>query len=411
MRLRLDGAVVGVVGDLGLVRSPVGEVKEGGRRCMTPSTEGTSGTTAPKTDRGVSRLRLFVFCGGAALLGWALSIWLGEPVVETVPATLQARRLSVTTGSTARLAELHVRQGVWVEPGAPLFRLEDDRLLARIASQQRAIEELTAELKRVEAAAEVEWAWRKRELQQQALELELKKAGLLQARVHHQVEQIAWEEQLRRDELWMGDWTTPEELQPLAFVSSTPHPSRLQALLRADAAAAALEAHAQQLRVCEEKLAELAELETQLSGKVRISAGVDVVQARLARAQAELQQLEDQARALSVSSPGYGTVGTLTWQVGDRLAAGQTVVELIDDDQRFLHALVPSQHLPRFVRGVRVRLHFPRQQLREGLIAEVPPQASEVPGSADALTVVRITPCGKLWPKLPVGARVEVEVP
>jgi multidrug resistance efflux pump len=368
-----------------------------------PSTNGVVG--------GISILRLSVFGGGACLLGLAVSIWLGEPVVETVPATVQARMISVTAAAPARLAELHVRQGQSVEPNTPLFRLTDERLTARLAAKRRELHELSAECKRVEAAADVELAWRRRQLQQEALEIELKKAGYLHARVHHQVEQIAWEEQLAAAEWWVGDLGGPDAIQPLSFVQDVPPPGRLQALLRADAAAAALEANAAQLRLCEEQLAELAELEAQLSTKVRVSAGVDVAQARLERAQAELELLEQQEQALLVHSPGYGTVGALAWQVGDRLAAGQTVVELIDDDQRYLRAYVPTRHIQRFVCGVRVAVHFPSRQRLEGWVAEVPPQASVAAIDRDALTEVRIVACGKLWPKLPIGSRVEVEVP
>ena len=372
----------------------------------------TSSSASRKSTVGSVTLgRLFVFGGGAWLLGLALSHWLGHPAANAVPGTLQSKTISVVSARSAQLSELFVKPGQKVEPEAPLFRLADDRLASRIAAKRREIVELKAELQRVEAAADVDWEWRRRELQNEAFETQLKAAEYLQARVHHQVEQIAWKEQLTGLDWWLGDIDSDGAVQPIAFAVEAPNPARLQALLKADEAAGSLESNAAQLSLCERKLTELVELEAKLADKVRISTGVDVAKARLQRAEDELKALDDQDQALTIRSPGYGTVGSLTAQPGDLLDSGYCVIELLDDDQRYLLASVPSATIERFHIGAKVTVRFPSEQQFEGTIAEVPPQAQLADAEQDATIPVRIVPSGKLWPKLPIGSRVSVEVP
>jgi multidrug resistance efflux pump len=355
--------------------------------------------------------RLFVFGGAALLFGVFCTNWLGRHAVEVVPATLQTKTLSVAAARPAQLAELFVQSGQAVQPQAPLFRLADDRLQTRIATKRREIVELAAELKRVEATADVDWEWRRRELQREAFETELKAAEYLQARVQHQVEHIAWTEQWQAADDWLGDDAGDRAVQLIAFTNETPSPARLQALLRADAAAGSVETNDAQLALCERKLTELAELEARLTDKVRISVGVDVARTRFQQAEDELQILEEQAAALTIHSPGYGTVAGLSSQVGDALLAGQSVVELLDDDQRFVMAHVPSASVERFHSGQTVVVRFGTQHRLQGRIAEIPPQASPSAEAQDATIPVRIAPCGKLWPKLPIGSRATVELP
>jgi len=359
----------------------------------------------------VSLGRILLFGGSAWLLGSALTTWIGTPEVATVPATLQARSQSVIVSQPARLAELHVTAGQQVEPATPLFRLVDDRLAARIRTKRQQIVELAAELSRTEAAAEVELEWRRRELQREAFETRLKLTALREAHVHHQVEQIAWQEHLTGIDRWLGDLGADRDVQPLLLPVDALHPARLQALLRADESASTLEVDAAQLALCEQKLSEIAALEAKLVEKVRISAGADVAQTRLRRAEAELKILEEQEQALTILSPGYGVVGSLSLQAGDALAAGQCVIELLDGDQRFLVAHVPSALVSRFHVGEKVVLLFPQRQRLEGTVAEIPPQAEATAADDDAIVPIRIAPCGKLWPHLPVGSRVSVELP
>lgn len=369
-----------------------------------------SARSASSTAGTVTLGRLLVFGGGAWLFGLALSAWIADSGDHLIPATLQAKTLSVSAARPAILAELFVKPGQTVAPDTPLFRLADDRLTGRIAAKRREQTELSAELARVEAAADVDLEWRRRELQNDVFQTELRAAELLQARVHHQVEQLAWEEQLAGLDWWIGVGAHTD-VQPIALEVDAPNLARLQALLRSDQAASSLEANAAQLALCQRKLAELAELEAKLTEKVRISAGVDVAQTRLQRAAAELHTLEDQERALTIHSPGYGTVGSVSAQVADPISGGQCVIELLDGEQRFVIAQVPSATVSQFQVGETVTVRFAPRMRLQGTIVEIPPLAESTDADQDATIPIRIAPKGKLWPQLPIGSRVDIEAP
>jgi multidrug resistance efflux pump len=353
--------------------------------------------------------RVFVFGGSAWLMGLALATALGQPAVAVLPATLHAKTQSVTASRPAVLAEVFVQTGQTVRPHQPLFRLTDERLAARLAGKQREIDELAAEVQRVEAAAEVNLELLRRELQRDAFEARLKLKQLQQDRAHRQVEQVAWQERTAGWSYWIGDWNTETAVRPLLMPCDILPTARLQALLQADETEAALEANAGQIAECERKLAELDDLERRLTERVRVSAGVDVARVKLQRAEAERQTLAEAEQALTICSTGFGTVGTLAVQPGDPLTPGAAIVDLLDDDQRFLLVRVPTDLVPRFQTDSKVTVLFPGRQRLHGVIAELPPQSCR--DGDDGAIPVRITPHGKLWPRLPVGSRVTIEVP
>jgi HlyD family secretion protein len=354
--------------------------------------------------------RLLLFGGAAWVCGMAFSAWLAAPSPREIPAELQAKMIAVSVPRPAVLAELFVKPGQTVTPQTPLFRLADDRLADQIDDKRREQTLLVAEVARAEATAEVDLEWRRRALQEETFQIELRAAELLQARVHQQVEQLAWREQLDGEECWVGG-AGDMALEPFALPADEFSPARLQVLLYIDNAASALEANTVQLGLCERQLAALADLETRLTQKVRVSAGVDVAKAKLTRAEEELAALEQQERELTIRSPGFGVVGSLTVQPGDTLAGGQCVIELLDEEQRFLVAQVPSAALSGFQAGDKVSVRFAPRQRWEGIVAEIPPQAQPGQTGEDATIPIRILPAGKLWPQRPIGSRVTIEIP
>ncbi len=63
--------------------------------------------------------------------------------------------------------------------------------------------------------------------------------------------------------------------------------------------------------------------------------------------------------------------------------------------------------------GTKLTLIFPARSKRIGLVATIPPQAMRIEGEDgdDSQVAVKIEPAGKLWPKVPIGSRVKVQVP
>ena len=167
-----------------------------------------------------------------------------------------------------------------------------------------------------------------------------------------------------------------------------------------------------QLTLVNSRLQELQQMDQALEANVRVSAGVAVAANRKTQIEAEIERLEAQTAALTIRSPGCGVVGVWTRQPGDRVIAGENLVELLDDAQLSLTAMVPSARIGRMKPEQRVPLQFPGQQRRTGVVAELPPEVSTPATSDDDATIrVRVKPAGKLWPKLPIGSRVVLELP
>ena len=215
--------------------------------------------------------RIAVFGGAALVLGAAVSGWLQSRQGATIPAVLKAKTTGIAAGRVCRLAEVFVKPGAAVVADQPLFRLADERLEARVAAKQREIRKLTAEVERVEAAAEVDLAWRRRELQGDIYRAQLEQARLLQERLSSQVEQIAWQEHLKGLDAWVGESTSELLVQPITLSRTRPNTARLEAVLKEDAAATAAETVDAQLTLCEERLTSLQQLAAQLEAKVRVS--------------------------------------------------------------------------------------------------------------------------------------------
>lgn len=367
-----------------------------------------SAAASPHTGR-TSWLRVLLFGGAALLAGMALSGRLQQPVANSQKGTLQAKTTVIAAGRPARIAELLVAEGETVAPGTPLLRLSDDRLSARIAAQKQEVEAREVELKKVQAQAEVDLKWRQRELQAEVLETQLKSAGFLKEKINRQVEQLAWKEQLTTVSLASSNSVTEGLVRPLSFLNEPPNPARLQVLLKEDAAASAIEALDVQIKLCEDRMAELKQLGETLEGKIRTSSGVDLAEMKIQQARTELKTLEDQLPGLTIASEGHGRVGLWAKQIGDTVAAGETIVEVHDQDQRFLMLNVPSAMAGEYRPGVKLSLIFPGQERLAGTVTEVGPQTLR--NSPEPMVPVRITSIGRIWPDLPIGTGVIVEPP
>jgi hypothetical protein len=102
--------------------------------------------------------------------------------------------------------------------------------------------------------------------------------------------------------------------------------------------------------------------------------------------------------------------------VGERVATGEPIVELLDGDRRFLTLQIPSRSLPLFAVDAEVALEFPGGIQRMGIVRRIPPQTSNVgrdlgtSDSDDAPITLRIDPVDRLWPEVPIGSAVTVRV-
>lgn len=347
-------------------------------------------------------LSLMAGCGTAWLLKWS-----GE---QAYSGSLQSRTTSVTTNCHARIREVNVKTGQAVVPGDVLFQLVDVQLEDRLIAKRREIAELEAEVSRSRIVAEVDIAWRRRELQAETFETQLKEAALVQEKLNKQVEQLAWKEYLAGNDTNISAAFTEMD-HPFRSISNglqAPDDRRLQAMLREDAAAAAAEALTTQIALCEQRLKNLASLEKDLETKIRSASGVAVNEARLNGARTELAALESQLQELTITSPTYGVVGEVKHQPGERVAQGVALVDILDDVPPHVVAQLPAGTASKLRHGVKVALAFPENGQRIGIVSAIPPKTTLANGTTDAFVPVKIEPAGKLWPRLAIGSNVKV---
>ena len=350
-------------------------------------------------------LALIAGTGFAWILGWT-----GE---RAHPGSLQSRTTVVKTNCVARIRDVSVKPGQAVAPGDALFQLIDLQLEERLIGKRREISELEAEVNRARISAEVDFAWRRRELQAEVFETQLKESAFSQEKLNKQVEQLAWKDHLTNSDSGVSP-VVAEVDHPFRSIKRElhlPDERRLQAMLREDAAAASTETLATQIALCEQRLKSLAALEMELQSKIRSASGVDVAEARLNGAKLELASLDTQLKELTITSPTYGTVGDVRFQPGDRVPNGDPLIEILDDIQPHVVAQFPSAEASKLRHGSKVTLIFPAHDHRIGIITDIPPQTTSVAGTSESFVAVKIEPAGKLWPKLAIGSNVKVLLP
>ena len=367
----------------------------------------------PANSSFLLRGRIVVLIGLALFAGTGLAWFLELNGQRSFSGSLEVRRTVVASNRAARIHEVSVKAGQSVVPGDALFRLIDSQLEDRLLTKRREVAEIEAEVVRAKASVEVDLAWRRRELQSEIFETQLKEAGISQEKLNKQVEQLAWKEHLMNADSGLGPMLAEAEhpFRSISLELHRPDDRRLHAMLREDAAAASAEALAAQLALCEERLKKLDALDKVLETKIRASSGADVAEARLKGAKLELAALEGQFEDLTMASPTYGTVGEFRFQAGDRVSAGGTLIEILDDMQPHIVAQIPAGLASKVHHGSRVTLDFPMHEQRMGIVASISPQTTSIADSHESYVAVKIEPAGKLWPRLAIGSSVKVLLP
>ena len=343
-------------------------------------------------------------CGGLGLV-----FWLDSSDSGTLTGFLQVESVCVSVPHDTVVGQIHVRPGEAVEIGQPLIALADDGLEPRHTAKQLEVEKLNAELAQVQAKADVELAWRTKEVDKDLFETQSKLASHLKDRFRWQIAREAWTDYLVGDNALTSVGSTESVFQSLLESrTAMTHETWIQAVLQQETASNAAEVHGAQMEMCEQRLEKLDALKSQLPEKIRRAAGIDVVQARLAIANRELARLEELKQSLTLHAPAYGTVGVFRKRAGDRVSASEPIVRLLDSDRPYLFIQVPSRLLPRFVAGAEIDLEFPDGESRIGRVSEssLCDHLSDDAGRGNGTNAVRIDPAGKLWPIVPVGSAV-----
>lgn len=383
-----------------------------------------SRTTSPpvaETDQlaaggSVTWMRAALVAAAALGAGLYLARQLDRQTGQTFSGRLQARMHTVTVERAARIKQIAVKPGQRIAAGETLLVLETRPEEGTLEERRQDAARKQQELVRVKAAADLEIHWRRRELQAEIFQTQLKLAGLRQEKLHLEVEQLAWHEQLSLKEVFSDAESPSPVLGLISHRAAAATEGRVAAMLREDAAAAKAQALASQIALCQQRLEELKSLDQGLDERIRTSHGVSFAEEQYQRAVERLSDGEAETIDATVVSPGYGVIGLFRKQPGEAVEPGEVMVQILDDDRRTIEVDVPSRSVVRFTPGLAVRLDFPGPESRTGVVSSISPQASAttVPvddRDDDALVKLVIEPSGKLWPNVPIGSRVVVYEP
>lgn len=307
---------------------------------------------------------------------------------------------------------MEVKPGQIVLPGTELFIIRDTELEERIRKAELTLDGFRIDLAAAEARSELELQQRTAELESSAFETELTLTGLLQQHFQQSFESTALGDYLNLFDSLASTEVPPINLKSLAMPDQTREYDRLRAMIARSDVENSLEALQTRIDLCESRLKELRSSIASLPDRIEAAHKIPVIQASIKRATSELEELKSLAAERTVNSPIYGMAGVLRVQEQASVSEGDLLVEIFDRDREFITVSLPMSLVASLEANQHVKLYFPDDEDREGVIDSIPPQlTSEENGtSSEATFSLKIRPVGKPWPTLPIGSSLEVSI-
>jgi multidrug resistance efflux pump len=343
--------------------------------------------------------------------GVAASHWLSEGRSEKFYGYAHPRMTTIAAPRSGVISTIEIRDGDFVEPGSLIARLADDNLERRFEAKQGQIASMEAELMRSQAQAELDLDWRLRDLDSDICELQLLAATYQKERYDFELRKSMLSDSLASNQFAMLGGND-EFMGSLLREQGESSEDRMVTVLRLEAAENAAEVSQAQIEWCAWNKARLEKLRGRLPDVVKRSAGVDVLNAQLVQAKRELQQIKGERDQLDIKSPAIGRIGVMRITAGSAVNPGGAIVDILDDIEREVVVLAPSEKILLFRSGEKVGVTFAGKEQREGRIVKIAPQAQtkndEVGG--ESFVEVRIQQVGEMWPQVPAGSRVSVRL-
>jgi HlyD family secretion protein len=250
---------------------------------------------------------------------------------------MEGDHVTIACKFSGRVQELLAREGDTVRAGQVVVRLDDAQVQARLEQARRGFEAFEAQVQATHTGLAV--------LNLEVpLGIESAEAGVANARAALDKAK-ALEYEARRD---------AERIRPLAAENATSQQQLDQAEARWSVAKSEIEAARSALARAVKELAQ-AEL-----GWKRIRAKEDEVAAlERQRDQAEAALVEAQTvlADLTIVAPTDGTITTRLIDVGEVVAAGAPLLELVDLDRLYLKVYVPQVEIGKIRLGLPARIH------------------------------------------------------
>ncbi|MCK9986189.1 MAG: HlyD family secretion protein [Azoarcus sp.] len=283
----------------------------------------------------------------AAVAWW---LWLRTPPLPEgliqANGRIEGDHFIVAGKVPGKMAELLAREGDTVERGRVLARLDDAQVRAKVEQARQAVAALEAQLTAARTALEV--ARKDLPLAIQTAEAHLAHARAQGASARSSAEQAA------RD---------AERFRRLAEAGTVDRHRYEQMALAAEVAANQARSAEEAVRVAERQLAQ-ARL-----GDERLRAKADEVKAlsaQIDQARAGLAEAESLLNDLTLTAPASGIITQRLVNVGEVVAAGAPLFDIVDLDRLYLKVYVPEKDIGKVRLSLPARIHtdaFPDQPL------------------------------------------------
>ena len=372
---------------------------------------------AGSTSSGLSFPRLLPLAVLALVCGLGATLWVSRAGEVRLIGYLHAEQSIVYAPHSGHIESVQTRSGELVKPRQPLIQLTDDSLNHEISAKSREVTSLQAALEQCRAKAEVQISLRRKEVDDDLLRTRLDAAKYLREHYAANVEHVTLRNLAKSSTT--GTWlvATPDFLsQPERIFNAisteplvTPNEMKFTTVMRQELARNFAETNKVNAELCDQHIDKLEKLRESLPEMIRKAAGVDVAEAKLAQAAEQLETLNQQKAAMSVTSPGHGIVGAYSKHTADPVGVGEPLVTIHDRERPFVEVDVPSREVIRLHVGQTLLLDFAGEH-RTGRVQFICPQAHNRNGDSDSYISVRISPAGKLWPDVAIGSAVSVRM-
>ena len=296
---------------------------------------------------------------------------------------------TVSTKIAGRIREIQVREGDQVKAGQVIAMIDDEQVRAR--EEQERSKVLQAEARVLSAQQQI--AVLNAQLDESNIGVDQARLDA-QGRVSQAEAQVAHAEaQLARAEADYGQARYDEQrYTTLATDGDVPERTGRQARTAAEAQAAAVRAARKQvdvarasLTIAKANLSNAAMRTSQAAGirKQILQAQSEIVaaQAETEHARAKLREVEADRDDLQVLAPIDGTVATRSAEPGEVVAAGTTLVTLVNLNAVYLRGFIPEGQIGRVRAGQTARVYLdsaPDKPL-EAIVSRIDPEASFTP--------------------------------
>lgn len=296
---------------------------------------------------------------------------------------------TVATKIAGRIREIQVREGDQVKAGQVIATIDDEQVRAREEQEQSKV--MQAEARVLSARQQI--AVLNAQLEESNIGVDQARVDAqgrvseAEAKVAHAEAQLAQAEadynQARYDE---------QRYTTLAKDGDVPERTGRQASTTAQAQAAAVRAARKQVEVAQGSLtmakANLSNAAMRTSQAMAVRKQILQAQSEILAAQAETEQARAKLREvqadrkdLEVIAPIDGTVATRSAEPGEVVAAGTTLVTLVNLNAVYLRGFIPEGEIGRVRTGQTARVYLdsaPNRAL-EAVVTRIDPEASFTP--------------------------------